>query len=580
MGAPEMSLYPDASLQKLKISNNVQFLQQMRFLNRTTRGIRQEIFHVNDSAWPDMWHAQPDKFPSLGVYNAWLLGYGGMGVHITILDDGVEPDHPDLAANYDAANSYDYLYEQQYVNHTLGDFHGTWCAGIVAATKNSDCVLGMAYEAKFSAVKIFDEFYGLTDFGESLALSHNLARTDVYSNSWGPVDDGETFEGPGPLAQEALERAVTEGRDGKGAIFTWAAGNGGIYDDCGCDGYAGSRYTISVTAVGRDQGASWYSEECSSVFIGAYSGDSPDLRISTTDTGGACTNRFQGTSASCPMAAGIIALALEANPELTWRDVQHLIAATASTSGLVRAGWQKNGAGLRVSHVFGFGLINAEAIVNAAVMWNNVSPQTQCTSDVILVDRLSANGVEVVSEHVSRGCDLVQYLEHVEVWISFYATYRGSVQFILTSPAGTDSRLLRPRRFDVSNGTTDWTFMTVMSWGERPMGVWTLRMETTDSSTEFGLNSWRLSLYGVQTAPSYVDAQVLPQSDADETTAGAIAGGVVGGLAVVAFVVVALVYILVGKKAKSPAIHPEASGVVNPSMNARYPEGTTVNGDA
>ncbi|XP_052242311.1 uncharacterized protein K02A2.6-like [Dreissena polymorpha] len=70
-----------------------------------------------------------------------------------------------------------------------------------------------------------------------------------------------------------------DGRGGKGAIFTWAGGNGGIYDDCGCDGHAGRRYTISVTAVGRDQGPSWYSEVCSSVFVGAYSGNSPDLRI-------------------------------------------------------------------------------------------------------------------------------------------------------------------------------------------------------------------------------------------------------------------------------------------------------------
>jgi len=70
-----------------------------------------------------------------------------------------------------------------------------------------------------------------------------------------------------------------QGRGGKGAIYTWAAGNGGVDDDCGCDGWAGSPYTISVTAVGRDQGPAWYSEECSSVFVGAYSGDSPDLSI-------------------------------------------------------------------------------------------------------------------------------------------------------------------------------------------------------------------------------------------------------------------------------------------------------------
>ena len=76
-----------------------------------------------------------------------------------------------------------------------------------------------------------------------------------------------------------IVQLILQGRNGLGPIYTWAAGNGGIYDDCNCDGYAGSIYTISVTAIGRDQAPSWYSEECSSILVGAYSGDSPDLTI-------------------------------------------------------------------------------------------------------------------------------------------------------------------------------------------------------------------------------------------------------------------------------------------------------------
>ena len=63
--------------------------------------------------------------------------------------------------------------------------------------------------------------------------------------------------------------------------------------------------------------------------------------------GGGCTVSHTGTSAAAPLAAGIIALVLEANPALTWRDVQHLVV-FSSNSAPVKSnkGWKKNGAGL------------------------------------------------------------------------------------------------------------------------------------------------------------------------------------------------------------------------------------------
>lgn len=59
-------------------------------------------------------------------------------------------------------------------------------------------------------MKIFDNYFGLNDYGESLALVHSLDVNDIYSNSWGPSDNGEIFEAPGPLAQASLERAILE----------------------------------------------------------------------------------------------------------------------------------------------------------------------------------------------------------------------------------------------------------------------------------------------------------------------------------------------------------------------------------
>jgi len=78
-----------------------------------------------------------------------------------------------------------------------------------------------------------------------VALSFNRDHIDIYSASWGPADNGETVDGPGPLALRALREGVELGRDGKGSIFVWASGNGGKYNDsCNCDGYTSSIYTL------------------------------------------------------------------------------------------------------------------------------------------------------------------------------------------------------------------------------------------------------------------------------------------------------------------------------------------------
>ena len=67
------------------------------------------------------------------------------------------------------------------------------------------------------------------------------------------------------------------------------------------------------------------------------------------------------------------------SPNLTWRDVQYLIAYTSNRDSLSGGEWSTNGAGLRVSHKFGFGAIDAEAMVTRAKRWINVPPQYNAT---------------------------------------------------------------------------------------------------------------------------------------------------------------------------------------------------------
>ena len=72
--------------------------------------------------------------------------------------------------------------------------------------------------------------------------------------------------------------------------------------------------------------------------------------------------KHTGTSASAPMAAGIIALALEANPSLTWRDVQHLIVKTSQPRNLKATDWRTNGMKRKVSHSYGYGIMDTGKI--------------------------------------------------------------------------------------------------------------------------------------------------------------------------------------------------------------------------
>ena len=107
----------------------------------------------------------------------------------------------------------------------------------------------------------------------------------------------------------------------------------------------------------------WYLEECSSTLATTYSSGTPgrDGSITTVDQDARlrpdhiCTTEHTGTSASAPIAAAVAALALEANPNLTWRDMQYLVVMTSRADPLKEeSGWSRNGAGRQFSHQFGY----------------------------------------------------------------------------------------------------------------------------------------------------------------------------------------------------------------------------------
>ena len=121
----------------------------------------------------------------------------------------------------------------------------------------------------------------ITDALEATALSFNLEHVDIYSASWGPDDRGMVPEGPGKLTYRAMLDGITKGRKGRGSIYVWAAGDGGMANDsCSCDGYASSIYTISVNSVAYDNTMPRYDEKCPSTLATTYSSGTTPITYS------------------------------------------------------------------------------------------------------------------------------------------------------------------------------------------------------------------------------------------------------------------------------------------------------------
>jgi len=254
--------------------------------------------------------------------------------------------------------------------------HGTQVASLAAGVGgNSLGTTGVAYNAQIAPIWLNQNpDWPLSplwrDEGEAISFVYEMDDIDIYNHSWGPPDGTRNVKGPGLLATEALRDSVFLGRGGLGNIHVWSSGNG-AYDYggavvrgfAGYDGYVSSRYTIGVTGYDHDglyanvdgtitnypEGgpsvlvaaptASFFQEIGLDTKIGSgiwtadFTGDygdntEPPLGGSEIDDyfpDTDYTSRFNGTSASAPIVSGVIALMLEANPYLGWRDVQEIL---------------------------------------------------------------------------------------------------------------------------------------------------------------------------------------------------------------------------------------------------------------
>ncbi len=193
--------------------------------------------------------------------------------------------------------------------------------------------------------------------------------------------------------------------------------------------------------------------------------------------------------------------------KLTWRDIQYLLVYTSNPNYPHDDHWITNGVGLKVSHLYGFGIIDATALVSRARNWITVPPRINCT--VNLTQSLTKDSYSVpnapfkVKPAFPSDC-AVSYIEHCQAFVTLkmLAGQRKDVSIKLTSPQGTESILLPYRKSDRhTDGLHNWPFMTMLTWGESPKGgAWSF-VVNTQNGAKAQLSGLELVVHGTSGTP-------------------------------------------------------------------------------
>ncbi len=356
---------------------------------------RQILSQFEDEFFAQQWHLNNTGQgggtlgADINVEDAWRITFGE-DVLMGIFDDSVDVAHIDLLANYIGVG-HDVLLGIEGALATnprnINDFHGTNVIGLALADANDFGGVGVAPAALFTASR------GLSDpvsLGQ-IASAYVFARQRdvmVHVNSWGLVN---TLNSQADVLVSAIQAAFEEGREGRGMVIVFAAGNSA--EELGPDDdLSALPEVIGVGASNANDALTSFTNFGSEIDVVAPSGDAFLPGLVTTDNtddagfvnlglniGGSSfdafgnpipdlpdpdfTQHFGGTSGSCPIVAGVAALIISANQDLTASQVRTIIEQTSVKVDLDAADYHPI---TERSLTHGYGRVNAGAAVEAA----------------------------------------------------------------------------------------------------------------------------------------------------------------------------------------------------------------------
>ncbi len=463
---------------KLKFATNSYFVQ-------ATEGIGQKIFDIatmllersdvdvchpelirrrhRKSCFREQWHLASTEVGGIlinqhaYVDDAHVLTRG-TDVVIAVIDDGFDIDHLEfsqpgkLVAPFDAMSE---TIDPRPRDHFYAENHGTACAG-VASAQGVDGAVGVAPDAKLMPIRLNANLGSIAEANAFMWAVENGA--DVISCSWGPPD-GKWYDPNDPRHQtffplpdstrDVINYAVTHGRGGNGCVILFAAGNGN--ESVEMDGYASHEQVIAVAACNDRGTRSVYSDFGDSIWCAFPSSDSGyppfghpyplTTGIWTTDRIGAdgyndgssgdgdtlgnYTNSFGGTSSACPGAAGVCALMLSVNPQLSWVDVREILKKSSDKIDQANGEYDTSGH----SSWYGYGRINALRAVQFSTPRVNDRIEVQRVVSVPIPDMGEAAISVSIQENLS--------IEEIFIGVDIIHTYVGDLVLTLEAPGAS-----------------------------------------------------------------------------------------------------------------------------------------------
>ena len=302
----------------------------------------------------------------INVESAWM-STKGENIKVAVLDEGVELTHPDLYENI--VQGYDALQLNNNGACNAADYHGTCCAGIIAAADNDIYVIGVAPKSKIIPIRIAyknndgDWICYYNWINNAIEKAFTTYNADVLSCSWGGGSASHS-------TNIKIYRATTLGRNGKGCVFTFSSMNG----DTNVAYPANLPEVVAVGAISQcgerksptscDNNPLWGSNYGSALSLVAPGSNN----IYTTTVNSDIKCNFGGTSAACPHVAGVVALMLSANPNLTSKQAIDIIEQTARKIRTDRYVYTLDNIHLNGTwnDSVGYGLVDAYAAVKKA----------------------------------------------------------------------------------------------------------------------------------------------------------------------------------------------------------------------
>jgi subtilisin family serine protease len=512
----------------------------------------QQLYRPRDPIYPRQWHLNHSGGAELAANShifaekAWDITRGLRSVVVAIMDDSIDLNHPDFQAPGKIVAPRDFK-ENDFLPlpGEPEDNHGTACAGVAVAEENGVGAVGVAPGCALMPIRTtgFLDDQSIEELFD-WAVQKGAA---VISCSWGPA--GVRF--PLPLRQRAaLTSAATKGRNGKGCVIVFAAGNSnrptnGNVNEQGwpnnilqgptqwIGGFTSHSDVITVSASTSLNKKAVYSNWGAEVSVCAPSNNAPPgvglpeagyvftppeirspirgLGVVTTDRRGAegydrgdFTSDFGGTSSACPVVAGVAALVLSVNPDLTAAEVKQILQQTADkivdNDPDPQLGFRKGTyeAGGRCDW-FGYGKVNAFRAVQtamqrqvAAAIGPSRQIQQQNTTSLDIPDadpKGIVSPIQVTESALIRDVQVTVVIEH---------SYVGDLEVSLVAPAG-QTILLQSRTTGRRSGlqatyTPQTTPLLRRLLNEPSQGRWQLRVVDQAQGDTGALKIWQLTL--------------------------------------------------------------------------------------